>query len=141
MSDRVQTSLWLRKELKHIVDNENLNLTEFVNKCLEKYFSVTNVEEIDNKIADKRREIEALEKRRADLLAKVGEESREEKIAGKVWDELTEKYADRMESPGGHGDNEIWITNPKNAGLCKILGKRPLEVLEELEAWYDTKKR
>lgn len=129
--------MWIDTPLKHIVDNEGLNLTKFVNDSLEAYFSVANVEEIDDKIAVKRAEIQSLERRRADLVSAGVSESREEDIEKRALAELQEFFSARGGTRFSREMNLGWITSPKNLKRCHFIGKEPEEVLNELEAWYD----
>jgi len=129
--------MWIDTPLKHIVDNEGLNLTKFVNNSLEAYFSVANVEEIDDKIAVKRSEIQSLERRRADLVSAGVSESREEDVAKRAMDELKEVFRLRMKGELSEELDWGWISSPKNLKRCHFIGKTPEEVLRELEVWRD----
>lgn len=137
MRDRVQVSMWIDMPLKHIVDNEGLNLTKFVNDGLEAYFSVANVEEIDDKIAAKRLEIQSLERRRADIVSKGVGEDKDEDIAKKTMDELKEGFRLRVKGVMSERLDVGWITSPVNLKRCHFIGKTPEEVLRELEVWRD----
>ena len=139
LGENVQTSLWLKKELKHIVDNEEINLSKFVNDCLEQYFSVSTIEDVDAKIAKKREEINILERKRADLVASGICEKKTEAIGSKLFEEMQKLYVIRHKTIGYNPDLDFeWVSSPKNLQRCKILGKEPLVMVKELREWYDS---
>ena len=139
LGENVQTSLWLKKELKHIVENEEINLSKFVNDCLEQYFSVSTIEDVDAKIAKKREEINILERKRADLVASGIYENKTEAISSKILEEMQKLYVSKRRSTEYNPDLEFeWISGPKNLQRCKILGKEPLVMVKELREWYDS---
>lgn len=133
---KIQTSINLEPEIKNIVDTEGLNLSQFVGEQLEKYFSVSTVEDINSKISGHKAAILALEQKRADLLERGSSETVEEAITKKTLDVLKEVFMIRMSKGGSHEMNVGWISSPKNLVKCKQLGKDPLDVLGALEAWY-----
>jgi len=135
--DKIQTSLWLRKELKHIVDNESLNLSQFVNDSLEKYFSVSSVEDIDNKLVKLRENVATLEKRRGDLIGQGVAETRDGAVANVVLEEMKRYYIARRNQDASGVVDEAWISSPKNLQRCKQIGREPLEILKEIREWYD----
>ena len=90
MSGKVQVSLWLRKDLKRIVEDEEINLTQWVNDTLEKYFSVATVEDVTKEIVASKLKTIALEKRRADMIAQGVAESAESGMKNGVEEELIE---------------------------------------------------
>jgi len=129
--------MWIEKQLKHRVENEGLNLTEFVNSSLEKYFSVSHVEDIKREIDSKKREIIALERKMEDLNAKTNEDSSEERIAENALEDMKRSYVMRRNQMIDKHHDEGWILSPKNSKRCVFIGKKPDEVLEILEVWYD----
>jgi hypothetical protein len=134
---KIQTSINLTPEIKHIVDTENLNLSSFVEEQLEKYFSVSSIEEVDRKISTFKQEILALERKRADLLEKGVAETREDAVSHEVWEELKTNYKIRQDSDKILKADFAWLCGPKNLERCRLLGKEPDKVLDDLEEWYD----
>ena len=140
MGDRVQTSLWIKKELKHIVDNEDLNLSQFVNNALEKYFSVSSVEDIDNKLVKLREQIRILEQKRADLLAQGVAESKDQAVAEEVEKELKEIYKSRRDSGVQRDLDRSWLSSPRNLERLRVIGWQVDEAVHRLRSWYDGEK-
>ena len=82
---KVQTSINLSQQIKNIVDTEGLNLSKFVEEQLEKYFSVSSVEAVDEKISENKQSINALEQKRADLVSQGMAETHDEAVEKEVW--------------------------------------------------------
>ena len=113
-----------------------MNLTQFVNDSLEKYFSVSSVGEIEVKLEQLRTQTMALEQKKAALLASHESEDHIKQSSKLIWNELHRLYAARREQdPDGEGDIS-WISSPKNLRRCNLLGKKPTEVLAELIRWF-----
>jgi len=50
-------------------------------------------------------------------------------------------YVLRRKQIGNNKDADIdWINSPKNIQRCRILGKEPLLLVEELRMWYASEK-
>ena len=139
--DKIQVSMWVNTPLKHLVDNEDLNLTRFVNDSLEAYFSVSDVKDIDDQIAVKRTEMQSLEQRRRDILSKKELTDARELVEMNALDELRESFAARMENPKSRKHDLGWIESPKNLLRCKALNKDSEEILSELDAWYENEEK
>jgi len=140
MVDKIQVSMWIQTPLKHLVDNENLNLSKFVNDSLEIYFSVGNTKAIEQELSMKKLEIQVLEQRISDIASKKGIVEVQDLIINKAFGELKESWEARMKYSYTEEQDLSWVRSPKNLERCKILKKTPEEVLIELEAWYDGQK-
>lgn len=137
MSDRVQTSLWLKKDIKHLIDNENLNLSQWVNDTLEKLFSLSTGEDLDKKISELRTSLVLLESKKADLLLKGASDSMDNRVKNDVLKELQEIYRLRGHDDTTKDQDRFWITSPKNLIRLKTLGWSVEEGLLRLREWYD----
>jgi len=114
-----------------------LNLSNFVETQLEKYFSVSSIEDINDKIREHQIAVGALEAKRADLVASGVSETKDEALEEVVLDKIRELFVSRRtQDPSGVLD-ETWIKSPKNVERCKQLGMDPLLVLKDLRSWYD----
>jgi len=140
MIDKIQVSMWIQTPLKHLVDNENLNLTKFVNDSLETYFSVDTTDAIEKEISVKKAEIKILEQRISDIVSKKDVVNAKDVVQEQAFAELREFYRSLAERGASQEEKMLWIMVPKKIARCKILGKTPIEVLDELDAWYDGKK-
>jgi hypothetical protein len=119
-----------------MVENQDLNFTQFVNNMLEKYFATSTTEEIDRRLGALRQEVIALETRKAALLASHKYDDTLLRSSKMIWDELRKLYkARRSQDLDGEGDTG-WITSPKNLRRCSLLSKQPAEVLAELRRWF-----
>lgn len=132
VAEKIQVSLWLRKDLKHIVDNEDLNLTKFVNDALEAYFSVSNVEKINERLAAARETVVILEKRRADFLAEGTDEERVEKSKEGSWKFLETAYRERIKIMGPDEFDKGWLDSRGFEKDVKMIGLPLNEILIEL---------
>ena len=136
MKDKVQVSMWIQTPLKHLVDNEDLNLTKFVNSGLETYFSVSNTKKIESEILAKSLELQVLEQRLKDFKAKEVSVDSQEKVDNIVLNELKDTFGLRGGPSALSEMDGSWIRSPKNLSRCKALGKSPEEVLVVLEEWW-----
>lgn len=139
MEEKVQTSLWLRRDVKRLVEDNNVNLTQLVNDLLEKYFSVSNREDIVKKLEATKGLVTALESRLASFDASHEAVDTLEQSSGLILEEIQNLYvAHRIQDP----DDEkgvLWISSPKNLRRCSMLDKKPAEILAELRSWYDVR--
>jgi len=134
MGEKIQISLWLDKDLKEAVRNANLNVTKFVNEALRRYFSVSNIEEIDQKIENLRREISALEVRKAKLLS----EGEAKDIKEKTWEDLKNAYKKRRDFGIPSDYDKLWLEAPINLAKAKIIDKDVDVVVQKLRDWYNS---
>jgi hypothetical protein len=120
-----------------MVENQDLNFTQFVNDQLEKYFSVTTTEEIDRRLEKLREEVVALETRKAALLVSHRDDDTLQRSSKLIWDELHKLYGAHRDQDADDEKGVAWITSPKNLKRCNLLSKQPAEILAELRRWFD----
>jgi len=137
---KLRTTIYLRGDLKRLVEEEGINLSAWVNEMLETYLLSGSIEKI-------KREIEELEARKQILMKRLEKleekgilKSREDVMKEKALQELQEKYIMRREQKLPEELDYAWITSPKNLQRVRILGKTPEEVLDELKEWYNSTK-
>ena len=137
---KLRTTIYLRGDLKRLVEEEGINLSAWVNEMLETYLLSGSIEKI-------KREIEELEARKQILMKRLEKleekgilKSREDVMKEKALQELREKYIMRREQKLPEELDYAWITSPKNLQRVRILGKTPEEVLDELKEWYNSTK-
>ena len=127
--EKVQTSLWLEKDVKLLIANEDLNLSKFVNEAVLAVLSVDTPEKVEAKIRLKESELVLLNKRLEKLQAAKksdGEHETDNKI---IWDVLKENFKPRSRSGFSLDQNMGWISSPKNLKRCRDLNMSPMEVL------------
>ena len=137
MVRKVQTSINLTPEIKNIIDTEGLNLSKFVNDQLERYFSVSSIEDINIKIAEHKAAIQALEQKRADLLAEGTAETKGQALAEEAEKEIKEIYKNRRDSGIQKDLDRSWLQSPRNLERLKIIGWETDEAVHKLRKWYD----
>ena len=137
---KLRTTIYLRGDLKRLVEEEGINLSAWVNEMLETYLLSGSIEKI-------KREIEELEARKQILMKRLEKleekgilKSREDVMKEKALQELQEKYIMRREQKLPEELDYAWITSPKNLQRVRILEKTPEEVLDELKEWYNSTK-
>jgi len=133
---KIQTSINLTPEIKNIVDTEGLNLSKWVNDGLEKYFSVSSIEDINTKISEHKASIGALEGKRADLLASGVAVTKDEALTNVLLEDMKRFYVARRNQGNSAESDDLWISSPKNLERCKKIGKDPRLVLEDIRSWY-----
>jgi len=137
MEHKIRTTVYLVKEVKRLVDEENMNLSKWINDNLLIALCVESESDLIEKKSDLEGKIKVLEER----LLKMRESKKvsgETEIAQKqVLDELRSVYSERCKRGLERSNNLNWITSPKNILRCRILGKTAEEVLSGLEAWHD----
>jgi len=141
MRDKVQTSLWLDRDVKRLIEDEGLNLTKWVNDNVLISLSVENEAEILSKIEKHEMSIKTLKRRLDFVISRDKSKDVEDLVSNQALFELREFFSTRMENNKTRSENLGWITSPKNVGRCKILKKAPEQVLDELEAWFDGVKK
>jgi len=135
--DKVQTSLWLDRDVKRLIEDEHLNLSRWVNEQILISLSVEHVEDIIDKIKGHEMAITTLQARLTKLQERKKEGSTEDVAKKQALDELREYYSLSHRSGRSRSDNLIWMMVPKKIARCKLLGKTPDEMLDELGAWAD----
>ena len=141
MRDKVQTSLWLDRDVKRLIEDERINLSRWVNENVLISLSVDNEAEILGKIKEHEASIKILKSRFELVKARKKENNSVSFVEKQALDELREYFSARMESEKSRDENIAWILSPRNVGRCKILKKTPEQVLDELEAWFDGVKK
>jgi len=137
MRDKVQTSLWLDRDVKRLIEDEGLNLTKWVNENVLISLSVENEDEILSKIEKHEMSIKTLMRRLDFVKSRNKAKDTDDLVSKQALFELREFFSTRMESDKSRSENLGWISSPKNIGRCKILKKSPEQMLDELEAWFD----
>lgn len=137
MEHKIRTTVYLDKEVKRLADEDNLNLSRWVNDNLLIALCVESESDVIEKKADLEGKIKVLDER----LLKMRESERSghkvESAKNEVLDDLRLHFKNRAGSGLDKAENMRWITSPKNIARCKILGELPEDVLKSLEAWYD----
>jgi len=141
MREKVQTSLWLDRDVKRLIEDEHMNLSRFVNNQVLICLSVDNEAEILDKIKEHEMCIKTLKTRFELVKARQKDRDNVSFVAKQALDELREYFSARMESEKSRDENIAWILSPRTVGRCKILNKSPEQVLDELEAWFDGVKK
>jgi len=127
--------------LKHIVENESLNLSKWVNDNLEHYFSVSTIEEVDKKLSTARDKVSILEQKRAALVSEGFSETVEEALNVDYLATLRSNYKVRCDAGQAAEGDAGWIRSPRNLERLRALGKEPEVMLKELKGWYDADKK
>ena len=125
------------KDVKRLIEDENLNLTKWVNDNVLLSLALDTPEKVEAKIRLKESELEVLKKRLERLVASKAESGKAGSEKKQVLDELRSVYSERCKRGLERSNNINWITSPKNILRCRILGKTAEEVLSGLEAWHD----
>lgn len=139
--DKVQTSLWLDRDVKRLIEDEGLNLSRWVNKNILISLSVEHEDEILKKIKEHEGSIKTLKSRLEALQSRKKEGSRVDSVKEQALDELREYFLPLAERGASRDAKLGWIMVPKKIARCKLLGKTVDEMLDELDAWYDGQKR
>jgi len=134
---KVQTSLWLDKDVKLLIDQKDLNLSDFVNRIVPKYLGVSNVDELDGRIKELRSELQVLEKKRTDLVVEQKISETGKMLDNAVLEDLKKWYVYRRNENVPETADEAWIRGAANLERCELLGKEPKQLLMELKEWYD----
>jgi len=137
MVRKIQTSVWLDKDVKLLIDQKDLNLSDFINKNVPRYLGVSSIDEVDGKIKDLRSELSMLEKKRTDLVVenKISETGR--MLDNAVLEDMKRWFIYRRNQQIPEENDIDWIRGPSNLERCELLGKTPDQVLAELKGWYD----
>lgn len=129
--------MYLEKDAKRLVDDEIDNFSKWVNDKIYTCLSCETVEDVLAKKKELEDRIKVLDDRLKELQEKRSKVGAEGKLENRALDELRDRFSNRAKGGLSREDNLNWILSPKNIGRCKILGKSPEQVLDELEAWYD----
>jgi len=129
-------NLYVDEGVINLARLDNVNMSELVNGFLASYLNTQSIEQLDKQILETKLKLETLQQRKADLIRSGISETRQEGMSNNIMQELQNIFSKRLEQFNDQYANEMWITSPRNIQKCKILGKEPLEVLAELNAWY-----
>ena len=132
--EKERTTLYLEKHLKKLAETQTNNLSELVNSILRKYLSVTSEDQIIREIQKHKDTIAILEGKLAKL--KTLGKDKDELIESESFKQLKEFYKKRREQGIPEELDDMWITSATNLERCRLLGKNPSEILEELRQWY-----
>ena len=129
--------MYLEKDAKRLVEDEVENFSKWVNEKIYTCLSCETVEDVLAKKKEMEGKLRTLDHRLKELRARDSKVGSGKKVEIRVMAELRETFSLRMEQEQSREENLGWILSPKNIGRCKLLGKNPEAVLDELEAWYD----
>lgn len=133
---KIQTSIGLTPEIKHIVDTEGLNLSSFVEDQLEKYFSVSSIEDLDNKIVEHRTAIAALDAKRAVLIKAGVKELKDEVVSETVFERAFDVFKLRCDGPTGEAGARDWVKVSKACDPLRRSGMQVDEITHKLLERY-----
>ena len=137
MDTKVRTTVYLDPDLDHIRKTEGLNLSEWVNSSLRKYFSVSSVEDVDRKIRELKEQLDVLEQKRADLLERGVAEDRSQALRDDALVELRDLYRKRRDSGVQKDLDRSWLESPRNLERLRVVGWEVDEAVHRLRSWYD----
>lgn len=137
--DKVQTSIWVDRDLKKLVDIDGLNLTKFLNDSLEEYFSAESVDKLEEEISKVQVRLNALNKKKEDLVNRGTVRSRNELVSNEAWEHLRNAYRLRRDQFLDESKDLVWLSSPSNAKRLKVLDLTVNECLKQLESWYNEK--
>ena len=137
MEHKIRTTIYLDKEVKRLVDEDNLNLSKWVSENLLIALCVESESDLVEKKSDMEGKIKVLDERLLKMRESKKTSGAEESAKKQVLGELRSFYAERTKKGLSRTENLSWITSPKNIVRCKLLGFTPEEALNGLEAWYD----
>jgi len=135
--DKVQTSLWLDRDVKRLIEDEGVNLSQWVNKNILVSLSVDSEKDILAKIAEHESSIKVLKSRLESLKSVKKGVSDDRKLCEVALGELQHTFVYRRNNGVVEELDRDWILSPRNIGRCKLLKKEPSVVLFELREWYD----
>lgn len=122
---KIQTSINLTPEIKNIIDTEGLNLSQFVENQLEKYFSVSSIEDLNHKILEHKTAITALEAKRSSLVDEGVKETKTESMTDNAWDRAHHVFKIRCDGEAGEANAREWV---KNSKACEPLIRSGLQI-------------
>lgn len=131
--------MYLEKDAKRLVEDEVTNFSQWVNDKIYTSLSCESVEDVLAKKKELQGKILTLDGRLKELQDKKSKANVEGNLEKQALAELRVSFDARMENPKTREENLSWILAPKNIGRCKLLGKTPENMLDELEAWNDGK--
>ena len=136
--EKRRVNVYLDHNLVELAHLEVTNLSELINNLLIHYLSTSSVEEIDRQIKEIETKVLALKQKKHDMMQQGMAKTRSNGMYENILKELKEVYTKRKKQGQDRSADEKWIIAPRSLQKCKMLGKQPLEVLNELEEWYDS---
>ena len=137
MENKIRTTIYLSKEVKRLVDEENINLSKWTDENLLIALCVDSEDDLIAKKSELKDKIKILDERLTKIRATRAETGSKDTLKKEVTGNLREAFMARMAKGLTHDQNLGWITSPKNIIRCKALKETPEVVLKELEAWHD----
>ena len=58
-------------------------------------------------------------------------------MADSAWDYLKKQYGARRKIVNSTEADQAWITGPRHQKVLEMVGKNPIEAVDELRKWYD----
>lgn len=135
--DKVQTSLWLDRDVKRLIEDENLNLSKWVNENILISLSVEHEDQILEKIKGHEMSIKTLQSRLKTLQEREKDDGKIDSVKQQALRELREYYLPLAKGGATRERLLQWMMVPKKIARCKLLGKTVDQMLDELEVWYD----
>jgi len=133
---KIQTSINLTPEIYNIVKTEGLNLSGFVESQLEKYFSVSSIEDLNTKIMEHKTAITALEAKRAIFVDEGTKETREESMANHAWEHAFDVFKLRVDSDAGETGLREWVKGAKATEPLRKSGMQVDEIVHKFLERY-----
>ena len=126
-------TLSIDEQVIELAKLDNVNISNLLEEYLRNYLETSSVEEIDAKIEKTKTKIDALQKRRTQMLEEGMKSTKTQGIIDNIWAELRQFYQIRINQGISDFNSDIdWLHSPKNLRRCKIIGKDPLLILNEL---------
>lgn len=119
--------------MKLLIENEDLNLTKWVNDNILLSLSVDTPEKVEAKIRLKESELMVLKKRLEKMTEAKETVAEVEETERTILAELKKHWTARTKNSLDHNADLGWIRSPKNLKRCRDLKKTPEEVLTILE--------
>jgi hypothetical protein len=135
--DKKRINVYLDTRIIQMAHLDTNNLSQLVNDLLSTYLSASSVEEVQKEISEHEKKIKALIARQNDLLKQGASETQTSGMKKKFEDDLKKIYKKRREEIGDNQDLDFdWLNSPKNIQRCRLLGKEPLQICNELREWF-----
>jgi len=138
--NKKRTTIYIDEDIVNLAKLENANLSEVAGNLLQTYFQTESIDKLQEKQKELEGELTSVKNRIKDMIRKGVTENRENDMKVNTFNELYEIFKKRIKNIGfDEYDIQQWITSGKNLQRCKIIGKDPLAVLEELKLEHKRK--
>lgn len=138
MNDKIQTSVWIKKDLYIRMKTEELNFTKWVNDNLEVYFELNRKNDILKRLRDLDAERKTLSERLSDIADKESQSMTGKIESDAVFQYIFAIFCKRRKNIGENIQMEQkWINSPKNQQRCALMNMEEKEVLEMLRNAYN----